>query len=91
MPAAGTGTIYSMTTVHMQIAPEFEPPYAVAIVQLDEGPRLLTNVVGARSRIGDRVRITWKDREGLPPLPVFRAMSASSDGMGSAGGSDGAA
>ena len=78
--AAGTGTIYSMTTVHMQIAPEFEPPYVVAIVQLDEGPRLLTNVVGGRSRIGDRVRITWRDREGLPPLPVFRVMTGGHDG-----------
>ena len=87
----GTGTIYSMTTVHMQIAPEFEPPYVVAIVQLDEGPRLLTNVVGGRSRIGDRVRITWRDREGLPPLPVFRVMSAPTDGMASAGGHDGQA
>jgi hypothetical protein len=80
-----------MTTVHMQIAPEFEPPYVVAIVQLDEGPRLLTNVVGGRSRIGDRVRITWRDREGLPPLPLFRVMSAPTDGMASAGGHDGQA
>jgi hypothetical protein len=69
--ASGRGTVYSMTTVHMEVAPEFAPPYVVAIVELDEGPRLLTNVVGGPGRIGDRVRVAWREREGAPPLPVF--------------------
>ncbi len=83
--AAGTGTIYSMTTVHMQTAPELEPPYVVAIIALDEGPRLMTTIIGGSSRIGDRVRVAWRQREGLPPLPVFRVMSPPSDGMAGAG------
>ena len=43
----------------------------VAIVTLDEGPRLTTNLVGGDVEIGDRVRVTWRERAGLPPLPVF--------------------
>jgi uncharacterized OB-fold protein len=86
---AGTGTIYSMTTVHMQMSPEFEPPYVVAIVQLDEGPRLLTTIVGGRSRIGERVRVAWREREGAPPLPVFRVSGAPVEGADSAGTGEG--
>jgi uncharacterized OB-fold protein len=68
----GSGTIYSLTTVRMQVVPELTPPYIVAIVELDEGPRLLTNLVGDGGRIGDRVTLEWRDRASAPPLPVFR-------------------
>src|SRR5262245_15988207 len=44
--ASGLGTIYSMTTVRVQIGPEFNPPYRVAVVALDEGPRLVGGVIG---------------------------------------------
>lgn len=73
--AAGTGTVYSMTTVRIQVSPEFEPPYVVAIVQLDEGPRVMTNIVGGTCRIGDRVRVAWLKRRDAPPLPIFRPAS----------------
>ena len=69
--AAGTGTVYAMTTVHLRVVPELEPPYVVAVVELDEGPRLVTNLVGPRAAIGDRVRVAWRKREDAPPLPVF--------------------
>ena len=70
--AAGSGVIYSMTTVHLEISEEFKPPYVVALVQLDEGPRMLTNIVGDQCQIGDRVQVTWKPRSNAPPLPVFQ-------------------
>jgi uncharacterized OB-fold protein len=70
--AKGHGTVYSMTTVHLAVAPELTPPYIVAIVELDEGPRVMTNIVGGPCRIGDRVRVDWQERRGAPPLPVFR-------------------
>lgn len=73
--AAGTGTVYSMTTVRIQVSPELEPPYIVAIVQLDEGPRLMTNIVDGICRIGDRVQVAWRERADAPPLPVFRPVS----------------
>ena len=72
--SVGTGTIYSMTTVRMLVLPELVPPYVVAIVQLDEGPRMMTNVVGGPCRIGARVRITWRERDPSPPLPVFEVL-----------------
>lgn len=69
--ARGTGTIHSMTTMRLPVLPELPPPYVVALVELDEGPRLLTNIVGGDCAIGDPVRLAWRERAGAPPLPVF--------------------
>ncbi|MFF4776627.1 Zn-ribbon domain-containing OB-fold protein [Microtetraspora fusca] len=71
VPASGSGTIYSCTTVRISARPDLEPPYIAAIVELDEGPRMLTNVAGDTARIGDRVRIGWRHRTDAPPLPIF--------------------
>jgi uncharacterized protein len=70
--ASGNGTIYSLTTVRIPVVDELKPPYFLALVDLDEGPRLLTNIEGERAKIGDRVTLAWRERDGLPPLPVFR-------------------
>jgi len=45
--ASGRGRIYSYTIIHRNKSPEFmhDTPYNVAIVQLDEGPRMMTNIV----------------------------------------------
>ena len=61
---SGRGTVYSYTIVHRAPSPEFaaEVPYVVAVVEIDEGPRLMTNVVGCAP---DAVRI------GLPVHAVF--------------------
>ena len=64
--AKGTGTVYSLSEVHMSPSPEFEAPYIIAIVELDEGPRFMTNIVNGRCEIGDRVRLAWRDRDGSP-------------------------
>ncbi len=70
--ASGTGRVHSVVTVHMKVVPELEPPYQVAIVELAEGPRLTTNIVGPVATIGSFVKLTWRGRrEPLPPLPVF--------------------
>jgi uncharacterized OB-fold protein len=58
----GLGTVYSAST----IAPRKGDPYAVVLVDLDDGPRLMTNVVGiaaAHVRIGMRVRARIVRRE----------------------------
>lgn len=70
--AGGGGTIYSITTVRMPVSDELPPPYLLALVDLDEGPRLLTNIEAETAQIGDRVSVAWRPREGLPPLPVFK-------------------
>jgi len=43
--ASGRGTLYSYVVTHLA-APGFEAPYVIAVVELEEGPRLLTNLVG---------------------------------------------
>ena len=54
--AKGAGRVYSVTTVARAPSDEFRPlaPYALAIVELDEGPRLMGHAP-ADARIGDRV------------------------------------
>jgi uncharacterized OB-fold protein len=70
-PVSGRGTVHSLTVVHRQASPDLPVPYVNALVDLDEGPRLLTLLVGGPCRIGDRVRVAWRERAGAPPLPVF--------------------
>lgn len=55
--AAGTGTIFSITVVHRPPSPALQAyaPYAIALVDLDEGVRLLAHAdpalaIGARAR-----------------------------------------
>jgi uncharacterized OB-fold protein len=73
--ARGDGTIYAFTTVHQVFAPSLtgDVPCLVALVDLVEGPRLVTRLVGldAPPRIGDRVRVDFQ-RVGDQVLPVFR-------------------
>lgn len=74
--ASGRGTIYSISVVRIPVTPELEPPYALAIVELEEGPRLLSNVDELAASIGDNVVLDWREREPLPPVPVFRLVRA---------------
>jgi hypothetical protein len=62
--ASGRGTVYSFTVTHQNHAPGFrdEVPYVLAFVELEEGPRLMTNIVGCAP---DAVRI------GMPVVVVF--------------------
>ena len=69
--ASGQGRIYSMTTVRSLGTEELQPPYVVALVELEEGPRLLTNIVGAPCAIDDPVELTWGTRLGRN-VPLFR-------------------
>lgn len=76
VPSLGLGTIHSLTTVHVRVVPELDPPYMVALVQLDEGLLFTANVVGGPGAIGERVRMIWRERAGLPPLPVFEPIGS---------------
>ena len=42
--ASGKATLHSYVINHMK-APGFEPPYTVAVVELEEGPRLMSNIL----------------------------------------------
>jgi uncharacterized OB-fold protein len=59
--ATGRGTIYSFTVVRQAFG-DWKPfvPYVIAYVELDEGPRVLTNIVDCdpeRVAIGDTVQL----------------------------------
>jgi uncharacterized OB-fold protein len=45
--ASGHGVIYSFSIIHQNKSPEFsnDTPYNVALVQLEEGPRMLSSIV----------------------------------------------
>jgi uncharacterized OB-fold protein len=45
-PASGRGRLFSWTVTHRPVDPAFEPPYVVAVLELEEGPRLVGNVRG---------------------------------------------
>lgn len=73
-PSGGFGEIYSWTVVYRPVTAEFEPPYAPAIVTLDEGYQMLTNVVGVPPedlRIGMRVRVQFHSVDPGVTLPYF--------------------
>jgi uncharacterized protein len=75
VPAPVNGTVYTFTVVRRHTHPFFgsRTPYVVAWIDLDAGPRLLSEVVNADPgaiAIGDRVTLTWEDHEGVS-LPLF--------------------
>lgn len=42
-PVSGRGRLFSWTVTHRPVDPAFTPPYVVAVVELEEGPRLVGN------------------------------------------------
>lgn len=76
--AQGTGTIYSFTVVHRAPSQEFQDtPYVVALVDLQEGVRMVSNIVGENPeavRIGDRVKVCFETRGDSSSVPVFERM-----------------
>ncbi len=77
-PLSGAGTIYTFNVMHKPGNPMMadEVPYAIALIDLDEGLRMTSNVVGAELetlRCGQRVTVDWSVpiADGRN-LPVFR-------------------
>ena len=79
--ASGEGTVHSCVVMHHPPFPAFDPPYAVGLIELAEGARMVSNVVGVpydKVRIGLPVRVEFRrygdagDDEGVQVLPVFR-------------------
>ena len=72
----GAGSIYSFSIVRLNRHPAFAPlvPYAVAYVDLDEGFRIMTNVVDTdveALECGQRVKVQWEDQESGIAFPLF--------------------
>lgn len=72
---SGLARVHAFTVNHKQWIPGFDPPYVVAIVELDEqaGLRLTTNIVNCEPedvRTGQRVRVVFDHRDDVW-LPLF--------------------
>jgi uncharacterized OB-fold protein len=74
--SSGRGTIYSRTIIRQNPTRTFKHliPFVVALIDLDDGPRLMSNVVGSPAdevQIGDRVRVTFQAVSDDAALPLF--------------------
>ena len=74
--AAGTGTVYTFTIVTKGGGVFRDAgPYVVAFVELDEGPRLMTNIVETPPEsvvVGQRVAVVFAPTGDGTALPRFR-------------------
>ncbi|MEN8649919.1 bifunctional MaoC family dehydratase N-terminal/OB-fold nucleic acid binding domain-containing protein [Streptomyces sp. 21So2-11] len=73
--ASGTGTVFSYVVMHRPAFPAFDPPYAVGLIELAEGVRMVSNVVGVpydKVRIGMPVQLEFMRVDAELELPVFR-------------------
>lgn len=73
--SSGLGTVYSFTVVHRDGQPQFRgrTPYVHALVDLDEGFRILSEIVTddvGRVAIGQRVHVTWEEHDEVN-IPLF--------------------
>ena len=74
--ASGRGSLHSYVVSHLP-APGFEPPYAIAVVKLDEGPKMLTQIVGTACdpdllKLDDPVEVAFEVCNAEITLPLFK-------------------
>jgi uncharacterized OB-fold protein len=74
--ASGRGRVKSFTVIRRAVSPAYEPevPYVVALIELAEGPTLMSNVVGCAPeavRIGACVRVRFDAWSDAITVPVF--------------------
>jgi uncharacterized protein len=63
--------------------PGFTPPYAIAVVELTEGPRMMTNIVGCEQtpealQLDMPVEVVFEPQTDTITLPLFRPASIQS-------------
>jgi uncharacterized OB-fold protein len=76
-PVSGRGTLFTFGLMHQKYHPGFfdEIPYNVSVVELEEGPRLQTNIIGVKNeglRVGMPVVVTFERVSESVALPKFR-------------------
>jgi uncharacterized protein len=74
--ASGKGRLYSYV-IHHRPVPGFTPPYAIAVVELDEGPRMMTNITQCPQTpealaLDMPVEIAFEKLDDNITLPLFR-------------------
>ena len=80
--ASGKGKLYSYVISHRP-AYGFDDftPYVIAVVQLDEGPRMMTNIIGTEPKpenlpVDLAVEVTWEQLDDEISIPLFRPVGA---------------
>ena len=74
---SGRGSVYTWTVFHRAYHPAYKDdiPYAVVVVELEEGPRMITNLVNCRIediKMGMPVEVVFDDVTEEVSLPKFR-------------------
>jgi uncharacterized OB-fold protein len=85
--SSGRGVVYSFTVVHRAPTPFFRDkvPYVVALIDLQEGVRMMSNIVGcdpAEVKIGDHVEVIFEDINEEITLPKFKLRQVLNSSMG---------
>ena len=75
--ASGKGTLYSYVINHRPAAPGFTPPYAIAVVELEEGPRMMSNIVDCPQtpealELDMKLEVAFEKLDDKITLPLFR-------------------
>jgi len=74
--ASGRATLYSYV-IHHRPVPGFVPPYSIAVVQLEEGPRMMTNIIDVEQtpdalQLDMPLEVVFTPMTGEISLPLFR-------------------
>ena len=74
--SSGKAKLYSYV-IHHRPAPGFTPPYAIAVVELDEGPRIMSNIVGCPQTpdalvLDMLLQVTFERQSEQITLPFFK-------------------
>ena len=80
-PVSGRGKVYVSLVMCRSYGSAWERdvPYNISLIDLDEGVRIWSNVMGCppdEVNIGDRVRISYEDVTNEITLPKFRRVSS---------------
>jgi uncharacterized OB-fold protein len=70
---SGQGVVYAVSVHHRPAHPAFAErvPYAVVLVDLEEGVRMMSNVFGPPPAVGDAVSLAWLPLDDGRNLPIF--------------------
>lgn len=76
--SSGKGTVYSFVVMHYPEVPPFEYPNPVGLIELEEGVRLISQLIGVKPgdvKIGQKVQVEFVTFDGDLTLPQFRPVA----------------
>ncbi|HEY6417903.1 MAG TPA: Zn-ribbon domain-containing OB-fold protein [Candidatus Binataceae bacterium] len=81
VPVSGRGEVFSFNIMHQVYHPAFagEVPYAVVVVQLEEGPRMLSNLIGIKPhdiKCGMPVEVVFEKLSDEVTIPKFKVRAS---------------